>query len=146
MNRWHSKSIRGWALTLGVLVLVAWLLVQLFGPYSQLKNRAKWLVGVDRLQSWAVSALENRPPPAVVGPQGAIDVNFVPADIRELADGCFIVVLEAHDDVEEHVHFACGGGFYHYGLCVGRPGFKPAPSRSFQLEELADGVWGLYER
>jgi hypothetical protein len=145
-KRTGKRSVRRIALKVGALLVVGWVLLQFLGPYTRLKNRMKWQVGTDRLQGWAMDALENRPPPADVGPPGAIARDALPDDIRPLAAECFVVIVDQTHAVEEHVLFACGGGFYHYGLRVGSPAFRPTPDRQFRMERLADGVWGLRER
>ena len=128
------------------VVAVLWLLLQVLGPYSRLRNRAKWLVGTERLQTWAIEAMRNPPPPAADGPDGAIDVDSLPDDIRKLVPHGFVVIVEAHNDIEGHILFAIGSGFYHYGLRVGGPTFEPWPDSQYNFEKLADGVWGQYER
>lgn len=131
----------------GLVVLAAgWWALQRFGPYSSLRREAR-SIGIDRLSSWAVSVLDNPPTESGTGPEGALRRADIPADIRPLARG---FVLYEPGDPESgqgaHILFACGGGFYHYGLRVGRPGYEPRPDSRFHFEKLRDGVWGMYER
>ena len=116
------------------------------GPYGSLRAEVR-SIGVDRLQSWAVSVLDNPPTEFGAGPEGTLRPDEIPADIRPLAQG-FVVYRPGQPDIgsEEHILFACGGGFYHYGLRVGRPGYQPLPDRQFHFEKLGDGVWGMRER
>lgn len=145
-KRTGRQSVRRAVVLIGGLLVVGWVLLQFLGPYTRLRNRVKWRIGADRLQAWAIDVLEHRPPPADVGPPGAIAPDALAADILPLTAECFVVIVDGTDAVEEHVLFACGGGFYHYGLQVGRSGFEPAPARQLHKERLADGVWGLWER
>lgn len=42
---------------------------------------------------------------------------------------------------DEYVWVEFGGGFYHYGLRIGPPGFVPPTERGWRLSRWADGVW-----
>jgi hypothetical protein len=130
------------------IVAVGWLALQFVGPYSTLRNRVMFIIGTARLQEWAVSVLDDPAREFAPGPEGNIDPKDLPEDIRPLSKHGFVVYVEARKDIglEEHVLFACGGRFYHYGLRVGRPGFKPLPDSQYCFCKLADGVWGMYER
>jgi hypothetical protein len=121
-----------------------WMALQFVGPYTSLKNRVRFGVGVDRLQHWAIDTLDNPPPLTEIGPPGAIALKHLPDDIRTLAKG-FCVVVPARQREDEHILFACGGGHYHWGLMVGRPGFVPDQERIFRFEKIADGVWGCFD-
>jgi hypothetical protein len=53
------------------------------------------------------------------------------------------VVFLSDDGEDDRISFGHGGGFYHYGIIVGRPGFVPVnPSR---YDKIADGIWGCQE-
>jgi hypothetical protein len=134
-----------WVAAVVVVVLAVWRRLQVFGPYSRPKSCVKWQIGTERLQAWAVETLRD-PLPAAAGPSGAINRKHLSEDTRSLASRGFVVFVEARNGVQEHVLFACGGGFYHYGLRVGAPGFRPAPDGQFGMEKIADGVLGMYER
>jgi hypothetical protein len=122
-------------------VLVAfWLALQFVGPYTSLKNRVVWVVGSERLQQWAVETLDN-PPPADEHGTILLDRNTLPEDIRSVA-GHYNLVILGHEKREDCISLGHGGGFYHWGVTVGRPGFTPSyPSR---YEKIADGIWGYW--
>lgn len=144
-----------WKPRLAIVVLIAvalgggWILLQSVGPYQTLRRRLVHQVGVARLQEWAVSVLDD--PPSIyasTGPERCLRRDDIPNDIMSLASSCWIIYNPADHEVavQEHILFACGGGFHHYGLLVGRPGYEPAQDNQFCYEKLQDGVWGLYER
>jgi hypothetical protein len=129
-------------------MVAACVVPRLTDPYSRLRNGVRDRVGVQRLQEWAVSVLDN-PPPVGPGLERWVKPEQMPENIRALLpDGAVVCYQGGRPGVGsgEHVLFACGGGFFHYGLRVGRSGFQPEPDSQFHYEELADGVWGLYER
>jgi hypothetical protein len=132
-----------------VVLSGAWVLYQFVGPYNTLRRHVLNQVGVVRLQEWAVSVLDNPPSMyAPIGPQRRLRTEDIPSDIEQLASSCMIIYNPARYEVgvQEHILFACGSGFYHYGLRVGRTGYEPAHDSQFYVEKIGDGVWGLYER
>jgi hypothetical protein len=131
-------------LSLGLALL--WTALQILGPYTSLKNRVRWQVGTDRLQSWAIESLEN-PPPLIesTSDMSIIDPAHLPVDIRQLSTVGNFLIIPANGDIDRHIVVACGGGFCHWGLHIGRPGFKPWPDSQYKFEELSDGVWGFHE-
>lgn len=137
---------RRWVVIVMLILLLGWLALQLFGPYSSVRNRLVYQVGVDRLQQWAVSVLDDPPEEFQVEPPPAVlRQEYIPEDIRRL--GCQMIVYEpgqSDSDREEHILIICGSGFYHYGFRVGRPGYEPISDGEFAFEKLADGVWGQY--
>jgi hypothetical protein len=121
-----------------------WLALQFFGPYTSLRNRVVWVVGTERLQQWAVETLDNPPPPDENG-MILLDRDALPEDIRSVAGHLpqYNVVFLSDDGKNDRISFGHGGGFYHYGIIVGRPGFVPVnPSR---YDKIADGIWGCQE-
>jgi hypothetical protein len=120
---------------------VFWLALQFIGPYTSLRNRVVWVVGTDRLQQWAVETLDN--PPPVDDEYGMIllDRDALPEDIRSIAGHDNTVIL-GHDKREDRISLGHGGGFYHWGITVGRPGFTP--HYPGQYDKIADGIWGYY--
>ena len=119
----------------------AWLALQFFGPYTSLRNRVVWVVGTERLQQWAVEVLDN-PPPADKDGRINLDRDSLPEDIRRFA-GDFNVVMLSDDGKPDRISFWHGGGFYHWGLNVGRPAYTPP--RPDQHDRIADGIWGYRE-
>ena len=115
-----------------------WLALQFFGPYTSLWNRVVWVVGTERLQQWAVKTLDN-PPPADREGRIQLDRDALPEGIRSVA-GNYNVVMLSDDGKPDCISFRHGGGFYHWSIFMGRPGFVPRnPS---QYDKVADGVWG----
>lgn len=127
----------------GAALAAFWVALQLIGPYNSLRNRVVWVIGTERLQQWAVATLDN-PPPADEYGDIRLDRTKLPEDIRSIA-GRYPKIVAAENATEEYVSFSHGGGFYGWGIKVGRPGFVPSSSTSFRYEKLADGVWGFYE-
>jgi hypothetical protein len=121
-----------------VVLGVLWLALQLFGPYTSLRNRVIYVVGTERLQQWAMETLDH-PPPA--DPYGRImlEANDLPEDIRMLA-GTVNGVVFFKDGKNDYVFFGHGGGDYHWGIAVGRPGCHLPYDNS--CEKIADGIWG----
>lgn len=119
----------------------AWMALQFFGPYTSLRNRAVWVVGTDRLQQWAVEVLDN-PPPVNENGRILLDRETLPEDIRSVA-GHYNTVDLSDDGSEGLISLGHGGGFYHWGIIVGRPGYTPFYSD--QYDKIADGVWGYRE-
>ena len=117
---------------------VAWVALQFFGPYTTFRNRVVWVIGTERLQEWAVEVL-NDPPPVDVGGIGILDPDSVPEDIRSVA-GRRITVYVSDDGSEDWISLHHGGGFYFWGLYVGRPDYTPHYPR--QYDKIADGIWG----
>ncbi|MCZ6835612.1 MAG: hypothetical protein O7G85_07545, partial [Planctomycetota bacterium] len=103
-------------------------------------------LGVQALQDWAITVLDN---PTTGGRPygiGAFEITTIPMNIAEINIGP--IIYHPNDpsiSQQEHILFAGGGGFYHYGLRVGRPGFIPLPDSSYTFEQLGDGVWGQFE-
>ena len=126
--------------SLGFLVMfvVAWLALQFFGPYTSLRNRVVWIVGTERLQQWAVEVLDN---PSPVDENGMIllDRDSLPEEIRPVA-GDYNEVYLSDDGAEDRISLRHGGGFYHWGIIVGRPGYTPFYPN--QYDRIADGIWG----
>jgi hypothetical protein len=128
-----------------VVVYVAfWIALQFIGPYTSLRNRVVWVIGIERLQQWAIEMLDD-PPPADEHGRIRLDGDKLPKDIQTVAGPTPTVVL-ARNGTEAYISFFHGSGFYGWGLEVGCPGFMPPPRSSFKYEKLADGVWGFYER
>ena len=44
------------------LYVALWVGLQLFGPYTSLRNRIVWVVGTERLREWADEVFANPPP------------------------------------------------------------------------------------
>jgi hypothetical protein len=119
----------------------SWLALQFVGPYTGLRNRVVWLVGTERLQQWAVEVLDN-PPPADEYGRILLNRDTLPEDIRSIA-GHYNVIFLSEDGKDDRISLGHGGGFYHWGIVVGRPGFTPTdPS---QYDKIADGMWGYFE-
>lgn len=139
----YLRGNRSATVTHLTLLLVFWITLQFFGPYTSLRNRVVWIVGTERLQQWAIEVLDNPPPPDEHG-RRELDPQDIPEDIRTLA-GPFRqrnVVLMHDDDMNQHcIQFGHGGGFYHWGILVGRPGYTPIPSHRYF--RIADGIWGF---
>jgi acetyl esterase/lipase len=150
-NAKTRKWLRKFLLLIG-WIAIGWgfggILLDNLHPYNLMRHQAQQDVGIERLQQWANSQFDN--PPAQfssTGPQRSFRRKDLPQLIRQLADGCYVVYEPRSSDsaADEHILFACGGGFYHYGLRVGRRRYKPEPSNSFTYEKLGEGVWGMYE-
>ncbi len=132
--RGNTKGAVGCLVVLGVL----WLALQLFGPYTSLRNRVIFVVGTERLQQWATETLDHPPPVDLFG-RVVLEASDLPDDIRTLAGtNNVIVVSESHSD--DYILFGHGGGDYHWGIVVSRPGLNP--SRYNGHEKIADGIWG----
>jgi hypothetical protein len=67
-----------------VVLGVFWLALQLFGPYTSLRNRVIFVVGTERLQQWAIETLDH-PPPTDPFQKIVLEANDLPEDIRTLA-------------------------------------------------------------
>ena len=117
---------------------VAWVALQFFGPYTTLRNRVVWVIGTERLQEWAVEVLDD-PPPVDADGIGILDPDSVPEDIRSVV-GSRITVYVSDDGTEDRISLRHGGGFYYWGLYVGRPDYKPHYPN--QYDKIADGIWG----
>ena len=132
------RGNKGRAVGYLAVFVAAWLTLQFFGPYTSLRNRVVWVVGTERLQQWAVKTLDN-PPPADREGRIQLDRDALPEGIRSVA-GNYNVVMPSDDGKPDRISFRHGGGFYHWSIFMGRPGFVPRnPS---QYDKIADGVWG----
>ena len=132
------RGNKGRAIGYLAVFVAAWLTLQFFGPYTSLRNRVVWVVGTERLQQWAVKTLDN-PPPADREGRIQLDRDALPEGIRSVA-GNYNVVMPSDDGKPDRISFRHGGGFYHWSIFMGRPGFVPRnPS---QYDKIADGVWG----
>lgn len=118
---------------------VAWLALHFFGPYTSLRNRIVWVVGTERLQRWAVEVLEN-PPPQDNDGLVLLNRDSLPKDIRSIA-GPYISVDISEDGTRDRIVLGHGGGFYHWGILVGPPGYTPLLPD--QYDKIADGIWGF---
>lgn len=124
----------------GHLAILAafWLALQFMGPYTSLRNRVVWSVGTERLQQWAVGVLDN-PPPADKDGRILLDRDGLPEDIRTVA-GHYNMVILTDDASQDRISFGHGGGFYHWSIIVGRPGYIPSHPKEY--DRIADGIWG----
>ncbi|MHB8974869.1 MAG: hypothetical protein ACYC3X_31975 [Pirellulaceae bacterium] len=121
------------------VLAVFWLILQFIGPYTSLRNRVVFVVGTERLQQWAIETLDH-PPPADTFGTILLEANDLPEDIRTLA-GMYNVVLLSEDHSDDCIMFGHGGGFYHWGIVVGRPGRNPSYDRSYEkIAELCRSV------
>ena len=118
---------------------VVWTALQFFGPYTTLRKCAV-LVGTDWLQQWAREVLDDPPLPVGETGLGELDPESLPQDIRSLA-GTRIDIFIAGDETESWISLRHGGGFYYWGLRVGRPGYTPSDPN--QCDKIADGIWGF---
>lgn len=123
-----------------ILFATFWIALQFIGPYTSLRNRVVWIVGTERLQQWAVETLDNPPPPDEYG-YLRLNTDEMPEDIRSIA-GYRSLVVPARNGDEAYLLFGHGGGFYHWAILVGRPGF--VPSWRDDCEKISDGIWGYY--
>jgi hypothetical protein len=132
--RGNTKGAVGCLVVLGVL----WLALQLFGPYTSLRNRVIFVVGTERLQQWAIETLDH-PPPVDKNGNILLEANDLPEDIRTLT-GFYNVVWLSEDGSHDCILFGHDSGFYRWGIVVARPGCNPSFNRS--RERIADGIWG----
>ena len=105
-------------------------------PYSKLKNEISRDVGWDGLQRWAIDILNTKSP-------GEIDIVGAPGIIRQQM--CHIEYRGKSEYDDEYILVACGSGHYHWGLCIGRPGFVLKDPPLALSEKIADGIWGIRE-
>ena len=140
----YLRGNKGGAIGHLAILAAFWLALQFAGPYTSLRNRVVWIVGTERLQQWAVETLDD-PPPADEHGRIILDRDSLPEDIRNVAgyEPQYNVVLPSDEGKADCLSFGHGGGFYHWGIIVGRPGFVPVnPSR---YDKIADGIWGCQE-
>lgn len=123
-----------------VVLGVLWLGLQLFGPYTSLRNRVIFVVGTERLQQWAIETLDHPPPADSIG-RIELEVNDLPEDIRTLA-GTDNGVLSSEDGSPDCILFNSGSLIYRWGLVMARPGYNPP--RDWHCEKIADGIWGFH--
>jgi len=121
------------AIVASVLCLCCWIGLQFFGPYTSLKNRVRWKIGVERLQEWSVSTLDSHDPIT-----RAKEIEEIPEDIRGVLPSAYII--SDSTNVPKYVWFAVDPKRPTHGFMVGRPGFVP-PATKLHTEKLADGVW-----
>jgi hypothetical protein len=140
----YSRGNRSGAVGHLVILGVFWIALQFFGPYTGLRNRVVWVVGTERLQQWAVETLDN-PPPADEHGRIILDRDSLPEDIQNVAGYLpeYNVVFLSDDGKADRLQFGHGGGFYHWGIVVGRPGFTPVYPKRY--DRIADGIWGYRE-
>jgi len=140
----YLRGNKGGAIGHLAILAAFWLALQFAGPYTSLRNRVVWIVGTERLQQWAVETLDD-PPPADEHGRIILDRDSLPEDIQNVAGYLpeYNVVFLSDDGKDDRISFGHGGGFYHYGIIVGRPGFVPVnPNR---YDKIADGIWGCQE-
>ncbi len=125
---------RRWvAISVTILCLTCWFGLQFLGPYTSLKNRVWWKIGVERLQTWTVSTLDSHQP---IERWEAIEI---PEDIREVLPNGYL--SSDSSGVPKYVMFPVSVSRRgDYGVIVGRPGFVPFPGKHLP-ERLGDGVW-----
>jgi hypothetical protein len=117
---------------------VAWVALQFFGPYTTFRNRVVWVIGTERFQQWAVEVLDN-PPPVDTDGMALLERDSVPEELRCVA-GHRITVYVSDDGSEDRISLRHGGGFYYWGILVGRPGYTPHYPN--QYDKIEDGIWG----
>jgi hypothetical protein len=120
------------AISVTILCLICWFGLQFFGPYTSLKNRVRWKIGVERLQTWTVSTLDSHQP---IEQWEEIEI---PDDIREVLPTGYLA--SDSSGVPKYVMFPVSRASGSYGLMVGRPGFVPVSGKHI-TEKLGDGVW-----
>jgi hypothetical protein len=138
--------------TLSILISICAVIVTRWHPYNALRHKAVDEVGIERLQQWAQAILLNPPKEFRHVPKRGLQPKHMPKDIQDLGDGCYVVYEpgDAKTQRDDHLFFACGGGFYHYGLKIGNESYVPEGARTvndqgFEYEKISDGVWGMYE-
>jgi hypothetical protein len=138
----YLRGNRIGALGYSAVFAASWLALQFIGPYTSLRNRVVWVVGTERLQQWAVETLDN-PPPANEYGIILLDRDALPEEIRPVA-GHYNQVILSGDGKQDYIFFLHGGGFYHWGIIVGRPGYIPSHPPG-GCHRIADGIWDYGE-
>ena len=138
----YLRGFRAGAVGYMAVFLVFWLALQFIGPYTNLRNRVVWVVGTERLQQWAVEILDD-PPPADENGMILLDRDNLPEDIKSVA-GHYNAVFLSEDGTEDRISFDHGGGFYHWSITVGRPGYTPFDPSNY--DKISDGIWGSQGR
>jgi hypothetical protein len=99
-------------------------------------------IGLVSLQQWAMEILQKpnglRPSRSDLLPRGVL-----PDSLRPLAVAVWLERGASPDD--DYVHIAIGGGFHHYGVLVGAPGFRPADTPHYWTRRWRDGIYGYQE-
>ncbi len=144
--RRRSRDTRFVTPCLAVGAILLWAAFQIIGPYTSLHNRAHFIVGYPRLQQWATDLLDH--PPPRLDNRNRIPREDLPPDIRKLSwDNIYYSKGDRDRGIEGQITFYCGGGFYHWGLVVGRPDFviHDYENSDTTYEHLSGGIWGYYE-
>jgi hypothetical protein len=130
-----------------IALLIGWFFIRSVSPYSRLRRILIRDIGVERLQNWTLSVLNNPSKQSESESNGWFKREDLPDDIRLLTNFGTIQFEsgDPNDLSDDHILVACGNGFYHYGLRIGRPGYKPHKDSQFRFESFADGVWGMSE-
>lgn len=106
-----------------------------------LRFRVEQIIDLASLQEWAMGLA----PEKHENGSNIIKWNEVvaPEGLKKL--GGYIVLEEEPGQGARVVRIGLGGGFHHYGIVIGPPGYEPPQERSWRYYRWSDGVWGFQE-
>ena len=117
--RGNTKGAVGCLVVLGVF----WLALQLFGPYTSLRNRVIFVVGTERLQQWAIETLDH-PPPADPSGESCWRRTICRKTYAHSLERTMASVVRRRQRTTSSVR--AWWYEYHWGIVVGRPGCNPS--------------------
>ena len=131
-----------WIGGLIVVVIGGFIVAEYVGPYTRLVRGVKEGGRIAELQAWGKRVLDH--PPEGPGKRVTVEGKDLPEFVGRMPlITVSYVKPQPEQGVAEHVQILCGNRFYHYGLEVGREGYKPLENGGYAYEELEDGVWGF---
>ncbi len=141
----RGKS-RGMA-AIAALYVAVWVGLQLFGPYTSIRNRIVWVVGTERLREWADEVFAS-PPPVWQSNTRLLDPGTLPDDIKSIAGNADTFVVLSEDGKKGTIFFLYERWFYRWSIQIDIHGFNHTDPKFF--DQIADGIrafdWHWYRR
>jgi hypothetical protein len=113
------------------------------GEFVEFQANVKTKVNPEELQKWVVPIIEGRDSQYPIQPR---DVTIGRADIPSflksvISDQPELAMVRDEGKADGSIMILWGGGFYHFGLLVGKSGYKPSGVAAMSITFWKDGIY-----